>query len=180
MAATLGARAAARAPPAMARPRPRGRAGARPGAGGGAGLGAGASAFLGGGAARSGDTSHLGSGGHSRARFGHRYTLVRAADGSSEIESGGNVGASAQATEGSAGAADATSASELPPWSAMAFPFLVPALGGLLFGYDIGATSGAVRCVRACAFAPSHGPAHRAYEKRTVPGSQSLALSVHG
>ncbi|RYR70211.1 hypothetical protein Ahy_A03g016719 isoform B [Arachis hypogaea] len=28
-------------------------------------------------------------------------------------------------------------------WSSVVFPFLFPALGGLLFGYDIGATSGA-------------------------------------
>ena len=30
------------------------------------------------------------------------------------------------------------------PWQQLALPFLVPALGGLLFGLDIGATSGAV------------------------------------
>eukprot|EP01018_Ginkgo_biloba_P034383 Gb_38531 [translate_table: standard] len=32
---------------------------------------------------------------------------------------------------------------ELFTWSSLIFPFLFPALGGVLFGYDIGATSGA-------------------------------------
>ncbi|KAL6341327.1 hypothetical protein AAG906_032445 [Vitis piasezkii] len=32
---------------------------------------------------------------------------------------------------------------EVFSWSSVVFPFLFPALGGLLFGYDIGATSGA-------------------------------------
>ncbi|KAI0527689.1 hypothetical protein KFK09_003294 [Dendrobium nobile] len=36
-----------------------------------------------------------------------------------------------------------TGASEAFSWSAVVLPFLFPALGGLLFGYDIGATSGA-------------------------------------
>ncbi|XP_020690641.1 D-xylose-proton symporter-like 3, chloroplastic [Dendrobium catenatum] len=36
-----------------------------------------------------------------------------------------------------------TGASEAFSWPAVVLPFLFPALGGLLFGYDIGATSGA-------------------------------------
>ncbi|XP_054814001.1 D-xylose-proton symporter-like 3, chloroplastic isoform X2 [Prosopis cineraria] len=39
-------------------------------------------------------------------------------------------------------ASDATPQEEFS-WSSVIFPFLFPALGGLLFGYDIGATSGA-------------------------------------
>ncbi|KAI9081814.1 hypothetical protein K1719_036076 [Acacia pycnantha] len=39
-------------------------------------------------------------------------------------------------------ASDATSREEFS-WSSVIIPFLFPALGGLLFGYDIGATSGA-------------------------------------
>ncbi|KAK4254928.1 hypothetical protein QN277_008000 [Acacia crassicarpa] len=39
-------------------------------------------------------------------------------------------------------ASDATSQEEFS-WSSVILPFLFPALGGLLFGYDIGATSGA-------------------------------------
>eukprot|EP00897_Mesotaenium_endlicherianum_P000931 jgi/Mesen1/10839/ME000093S10358 len=51
-------------------------------------------------------------------------------------------GAAAQA---SASPPPATSEDkEAVDWSAVALPFLFPALGGLLFGYDIGATSGAV------------------------------------
>ncbi|XP_010535453.1 PREDICTED: D-xylose-proton symporter-like 3, chloroplastic isoform X2 [Tarenaya hassleriana] len=37
----------------------------------------------------------------------------------------------------------ASDASEAFSWSSVIIPFLFPALGGLLFGYDIGATSGA-------------------------------------
>ncbi|EPS64962.1 hypothetical protein M569_09818 [Genlisea aurea] len=36
-----------------------------------------------------------------------------------------------------------TQQAEVFAWSSVLLPFLFPALGGLLFGYDIGATSGA-------------------------------------
>lgn len=43
----------------------------------------------------------------------------------------------------SGNASDSDGAKEAFTWSSVVIPFLFPALGGLLFGYDIGATSGA-------------------------------------
>ncbi|KAJ7947605.1 D-xylose-proton symporter-like [Quillaja saponaria] len=53
---------------------------------------------------------------------------------------GFKVGASAEESESLV--SDATYEEEFS-WSSVIIPFLFPALGGLLFGYDIGATSGA-------------------------------------
>ncbi|KAK7312455.1 hypothetical protein VNO77_36328 [Canavalia gladiata] len=47
------------------------------------------------------------------------------------------------AGEGSESLASAATYQEEFSWSSVILPFLFPALGGLLFGYDIGATSGA-------------------------------------
>jgi hypothetical protein len=41
---------------------------------------------------------------------------------------------------------------QLIDWSITGLAFLFPALGGLLFGYDIGATSGALVSIKSSAF----------------------------
>lgn len=52
------------------------------------------------------------------------------------------VGKQSSGNEAESLVTDATS-KEIFNWSSVILPFLFPALGGLLFGYDIGATSGA-------------------------------------
>ncbi|KAI4368865.1 hypothetical protein MLD38_017373 [Melastoma candidum] len=54
-----------------------------------------------------------------------------------------NVGARSQGEYSSGGEAAESVSQEEFSWSSVVLPFLFPALGGLLFGYDIGATSGA-------------------------------------
>lgn len=53
------------------------------------------------------------------------------------------VGASSSSSSSSEGTSDDAAAQEVFSWPSVILPFLFPALGGLLFGYDIGATSGA-------------------------------------
>ncbi|KAL7173340.1 hypothetical protein ACSBR2_032749 [Camellia fascicularis] len=73
------------------------------------------------------------------AQFGRRASKKRNLLAGSTIKS--KVRASAEGEAKSLGS-DATY-QEVFTWSSVILPFLFPALGGLLFGYDIGATSGA-------------------------------------
>ncbi|KAF5930837.1 hypothetical protein HYC85_031710 [Camellia sinensis] len=73
------------------------------------------------------------------AQFGLRASKKRNLLAGSTIKS--KVRASAEGEAKSLGS-DATY-QEVFTWSSVILPFLFPALGGLLFGYDIGATSGA-------------------------------------
>ncbi|CAI5958115.1 unnamed protein product [Closterium sp. NIES-64] len=72
-------------------------------------------------------------------------------------------------------AAESTPPTSAAVWTAAALPFLFPALGGVLFGYDIGATSSALLSlkVRVCGWQRVEG----AVQHRRGGGRQDPVLS---